>query len=128
MKIGTLYAVNTVIAGVFGLSFSLAPAQTLAPYGVELPLAGLIVARLFGAALVGFAIVSWYMRSAEAATQRNVAVAYALSDALGTVFAAWGVVTGATNALGWSTVLIYALLGAAYGMQLLAKPAGAPAT
>ncbi|MGZ6142500.1 MAG: hypothetical protein ACXWLM_04135 [Myxococcales bacterium] len=125
MKIGTLFSVNAVIAGVFGIAFTLAPAQTLAPYGVELPFAGLLVARLFGAALVGFGIISWLLRAADASAQRAAAIALTVADALGFLISLWGVLAGAINALGWSTVAIYGLLAAGFALQLARKPAAA---
>ena len=127
MKIGTLLSINAVIAMIFGIGFTFAPAMTLAPYGVELSAAGLHVARLFGAALVGYGIITWLLRAADAGAQRSVAIALTVADALGTLISAWGVLSGITNALGWTTVAVYGLLCAGFAMHLLRKPAAAPA-
>jgi hypothetical protein len=127
MKIGTLLAVNAVIAMAFGIAFTLAPVQTLAPYGVELPPPGLLVSRLFGATLIGYGIITWLLRAGDAGAQRSLAIALTVADGLGTVISIWGVLSGAVNALGWSTVAIYGLLCAGFAMHLARKPATATA-
>jgi len=125
MKIGMLFAVNAVIATAFGLAFTLAPGATLAPYGAaDLSAAGLLVARLFGAALIGYGIFTWLLRAADPAAQRVGAIALGVADGIGTVISAHGVLSGAVNGLGWSTVAIYALLCAGYTLHLARKPAG----
>src|SRR5260370_34729448 len=122
MKIGTLLAVNAVIATAFGLAFALAPAQALAPYGIELPPACLLVSRLFGATLIGYGIITWLMRAADAGAQRSLAIALTVADGVGTVISIWGVLSGVVNALGWSTVAIYGLLCTGFPMHLARKP------
>ena len=127
MKIGALLAINAVLAMFFGIAFTLAPALSLARYGVELPAAGLQVTRQFGATLIGYGIITWLMRSADAGAQRSVAIGLTVVTGLGTLFSLWSVVTGIVNALGWSSVAIYGLLCAGYVMHLVRKPAAAPA-
>ncbi len=127
MKIGTLLAVNAVISMAFGLAFTLAPVQALAPYGVELPPPGLLVSRLFGATLIGYGIITWLMRAADAGAQRSLAIALTVADGVGTVISIWGVLSGTVNALGWSSVAIYGLLCAGFAMHLARKPATATA-
>jgi len=128
MKIGTLLAVNAVISTLFGLGFVLAPAQSLLPYGVELPPAGLIITRLFGAALLGYGMITWLLRrTQDAAVLRSLALSLAVADALGTLISLWGVAAGYTNALGWSTVAIYALLCIGFALHAAHKPAVAAA-
>ncbi len=59
MKLGNLFAVNAMIAGLFGLAFVFAPAQLLAQYGLAIDAAFGLVAQLFGAALIGYAVLTW---------------------------------------------------------------------
>ena len=84
--------------------------------------------RLFGASLVGFGIRTWQLRKLrEEAPLRSLATALAVSDALGALVAVWGTATGVVNGLGWTTVAIYALLGAGFANFALRKPAPATA-
>jgi hypothetical protein len=128
MKLGALLTVNSLIAFAFGIGFVIAPAQVLAPYGVSLSVPGLFVARLFGASLVGYGIISWLVRnSTELVSLRALATGLAVGDVLGGAVAAWGVLSGNINALGWSTVVIYFGLAAGFGYFLMQKPAPASA-
>ena len=125
MKIGTLLLVNAFVAMPFGIAFTFAPAETAAPYGVQLPVAGLLLARLFGASLIGFGIVSWLLRTADAGPQRAAAISIAVADAIGTTIAIWGVVSATLNSVGSSAVAIYGLIFGAFAMHLIRRPVAA---
>jgi hypothetical protein len=128
MKIGTVLTVNALIATAFGIGFILAPAQVLAPYGVELPVAGLLMSRLFGASLLGYGILTWLLRgTSDAEVVRAFGVSLGVANALGAAVAAWGVLSGTVNAMGWSTVAIYAALAAGFGYFAARKPAAGAA-
>ena len=123
MKIGTLLLVNALVATAFGLGFLIAPAQVLSPYGVSLTVPGLFMCRLFGGALLGFGVASWLLRdSTDAASLRAFAIALAVSDVVSGAIAAWSVLSGNVNALGWSTVVLYALLGGGFGYYAATQP------
>ena len=116
MKLSTLFIINTIVAILFGLGFVLLPATVLSWYGVTLNDAGLYIARLFGGSLLGFGIISWLVReSAGSAELRAILLAFFISDVLGFVLSLIYQLQGVANALGWSTVVIYLLLGLAFG-------------
>jgi len=58
MKLNTLMVVNAVIAAVFGACFVVIPGQLMSAYGPEVTPQLVYVARLFGAALIGFAVLT----------------------------------------------------------------------
>ena len=127
MKLGLLFTLNAVIAAAFGLGFVVVPAQLLETYGVTLTPGTTVVARLFGAALVGYGILTWQTRAVPASDAlRAIVVALFVGDVLGCLLALQGMLTGAINALGWSTVVIYGLLAAGFGYFAFGK-AAAPA-
>jgi len=124
MKVGTLLSVNGIVASAFGIAFFAAPAQALAPYGVQMAGPGLLVARLFGAALVGYGLITWRFRNTtDAGVLRSLEIALAVPNALGAIVSAYGVISGQVNALGWSTVAIYAIFAAGYGWFAVRGPA-----
>jgi hypothetical protein len=126
MKLGTLFTLNGVVAAIFGVGFIVAPAQLLEMYAVTINPGTALVSRLFGAALVGFAVISWQSRAAAPSDARQaVIVGYFIADTIGTILGLHGVLTAATNSLGWLTVVIYALFAAGFGMFAFAK--GTPA-
>jgi hypothetical protein len=129
MKLSALMIVNAIVAVVFGLGFILAPSQVASFYS---PAAGApevggvlqVIAQLFGAALVGFAVLTWVARNApDSEARRAILLAMFIGDAVGFVIALIAQFGGAVNALGWSTVAIYLLLGIGFGyFVFMAKP------
>ena len=75
MKLNIIFILNTIVAGVYGLAFVLAPAQVNALYGTaatDAPLA--FMCQLFGAALIGYAVLTWLARNATASDSRDAIV------------------------------------------------------
>jgi len=124
MKLSTLMIVNTIVAAVFGLGFVLAPGQVTSFYSPEVGANLRYVAQLFGAALLGFAVLTWVARNApDSEARRAILLALFVGDCLGFVLALIGQIGGVVNALGWSTVLIYLLLALGFGyFTYVAKP------
>lgn len=123
MKLSTLLLINAIVAVLFGLVFVLVPATAMALYGIQLSDAGLFTARLFGAALVTFAIISWLVRgSAGSEVVRSIAFSFFVGDIIGFIISFIYQLQGVPNALGWSTVVIYLLLGVGFGYLYLTNP------
>ena len=126
MKLGNLFVVNAVIAGLFGLAFVFAPAQLLAQYGLVVDAGFGLVAQLFGAALVGYAILTWLVRKAgDSEARRAIVLALFISDGVAFVLALMAQLKGLVNSLGWSTVAIYLLLALGFAYFHFAKPSEA---
>ena len=124
MKLGNLCVINTVIAGLFGLAFVFAPARLLAQYGLAVDPGFGLIAQLFGAALIGYAILTWQARNAgESDARRAIVFALFVADFVGFVVALIAQLRGVVNSLGWSTVVIYLLLGIGFAYFYFAKPA-----
>ena len=103
-----LAALNEAI---FGVGFLLAPAFTVAPMGVTMNPAGLMIARILGAALIFMALIFWWVRSAPAGEAKTAvmraACTYYVVSAVPIIM---GITSGLANATTWGTVLIHALL------------------
>ncbi len=119
MKLSTLLTINAIVAILFGLGFLLIPDTLLSWYGVDLPVAGIFISRLLGAAFVAFATVSWEVRTADSAADssavRAILLSFFIGDILGALISLIYQVDGVANALGWTTVAIYLLLGLGFG-------------
>ena len=126
MKLGNLFVVNAVIAGLFGLAFVFAPAQLLAQYGLVVDAGFGLVAQLFGAALVGYAILTWLVRKVgDSEARRAIVLALFISDGVAFVLALMAQLKGLVNSFGWSTVAIYLLLALGFAYFHFAKPSEA---
>ena len=118
MNLNTLFTINIPVAGLFGLGFIFAPERMLAPYGISADQAAYsaMMARFFGAANFGYALLFWFMRGTAASDARTAVVkATALGFGVGCLVSIFTQVSGEMGPLGWSTVALYAIFAAAYG-------------
>ena len=125
MKLNTFMAIVAVVAGLFGLGFVLIPGQVLSYYGAA-PDAGInYMAQLFGAALLGFAIILWLCKDAEDSPERKaILLGLFVAEGVGFVVALITQLGGSINALGWSTVIIYLLAALGFGyFRFIKSPA-----
>ena len=122
MKLSNLFLINAVVAILFGLGFILIPVTVLSWYGVALNEAGLFVASLYGSALITFGLISWLVRNlASSDTLRAVILSFFIGDAIGFVLSLINQLQGVANSFGWSTVVIYLLLGLGFGYFYMKK-------
>ena len=116
MKLNTFMAIAAIVAFLFGLSFILMPVQTMSMYGVTLDITGQFVGRYLGSAFIGVAVLTWFARNTkENGALRAILLGAFVLSLTGLVVALFDVFTGIGNALVWSTVVIYLLLGAGFG-------------
>ncbi len=126
MTLRNLFIINAVVAVVFGIAFLLVPSPLMSLYNVTLGAGAIIVARLFGAALITFAVLGWLAKDATASEARDaIVLAFFIGDVIGFIAALIGQFSGAVNTLGWSTVVIYLLLAVGFGYFQFMKPAAA---
>jgi hypothetical protein len=123
MKLNVLLVIAAVIAGVFGVGFVVASGPLLSVYGVTLDKAGTLVAQLFGASLVGIAVLNWLARNVtDPDARRAVIFANLVQDVVGFVVILIGQLAGIPNAFGWSNVAIYLLLALGFGYVQFMRP------
>ena len=129
MTIRTVAIGSAVVAALFGLAALLVPAQFVAPFGVELPEAGLLVTRLFGANLLALTVVDWFARDdlrggGQPGTERGIVLANLLAPTLSIILVVVGILAGIVNALGWVNVAILVVIVAAWlYFGLMGRPA-----
>ena len=126
MKLSALFIVYAVISAIFGLTFVFAPEASLALYGATLSPGGILIVRLFGAALLELAVLSWFARNAgDSEARKAIILALFVGEAVGFVVALFGQLSGVVNALGWSTVAVYLLLALGFAYFQFMKPSTA---
>jgi uncharacterized membrane protein len=124
MKLKTLMLINTVVAGVFGLAFVIVPGWVAANYGITADAAMRFMGQLFGANLVGIAVLCWLAQDAPASDART-AISWALFvfNAVALVVTVVAQLNHVTNAVGWSSVVIFLFFTIGWAFFLRAKPA-----
>jgi hypothetical protein len=122
MTIKIFFMILAVLSFLFGIGFVLAPDQVLSNYGIEHSPALSLVSRLFGGALLTLGVILWLARDfRDEAAVRAVLVASVIGGVVNLVVATMGTLAGTTNALGWSTVLIYLFGAVGSGYFLMAQ-------
>jgi hypothetical protein len=109
MNFRTLCTLGFWVTFLFGLGFVLAPALVLSLYGIA-PVEGALalMTRYFGAGLLAYAAAIRGLRSQTSPVlQRAAAPWLAAAQVAGVLISLEAVLAGTTNALGWSSVLIY---------------------
>lgn len=123
MKLTTLMVANAVIAAVFGVCFVVVPGQLMSLYGPEVTPQLVYVGRLFGAALIGIAVLTWTAKDApDSEARHSILLAMLFGNGVGFVVALIGQLGGVMNSLGWSTVVIYLLLAIGFGYFCFVQP------
>jgi hypothetical protein len=122
MTIRMFFTILAVLSFLFGIGFVLAPDQVLANYGIEHSPALALVGRLFGGVLLTLGTILWLSRDfRDEVAVRAVLAGTVIGSSVNLVVAIMGNLSGTTNALGWSTVLIYLFAAVGSGYFLRAR-------
>jgi hypothetical protein len=122
MKLGNFLVVKAVISLAFGITFALVPAAVMPLYGATLDPIGTLMARFFGACLIGIGLICWLDRSADPQALRGITLALCVGDTVGFIAALLGQLSGVMNALGWVNVAIWLFLAVGLGYFRFLKP------
>ena len=125
MTLRNFLLVASLLAFAFGLGFVLIPQQLTPLYNITLDPGGVFVGQLFGAALLGFGVLNWMIRSVRDLQALQVVVlANLLGDGIGFIIALLSQLAGVggVNALGWSTVAVYLVLALGFAYFRFVKP------
>jgi hypothetical protein len=123
MKLGNLMVINAIIAGIFGISFVVAPGPIVALYGVTGSAPLNFVAKLYGSSLIAFAMITWVARNAnDSDTRKAIVFGLLVGDAIALVVCLIAQLGNVINALGWSAVVIYLFLTLGFGYFQFAHP------
>jgi len=124
MNYRIMFALNSIVAFLFGLGFLFFPTRALGLFGTETFVSTVLISRLFGTAMLGLGLVLWFAKDAkEVSVQKGMGIALLVSAVIGLVVTLLG--TFASNAVirtnGWAIMIVYVLLGLGYGYLLFLK-------
>ena len=122
MKLSTLMVINSVIAFIFGILFVLIPWQVVMMYGIQPDPAVNYMSQLFGICLLMIAILSWMAKNAgESDVRKAILMSFFIGDVIGFIISLIAQLNHVVNNLGWSTVVLYLLLGIGFGYFSFSK-------
>lgn len=116
MKLKTLMILKFVVCLVFAVLLLIVPKFLLTLMGGSPGPTGLVMAREYGAALVGSMLLTWYARDAgPSKARRAIVLDLFIYDAVGIFVILSALLSGVLNWLGWGIVVIYVFFTAGYG-------------
>jgi hypothetical protein len=124
MNYRIMFALNSVVALLFGLGFLFFPTRALGLFGTETFASTLLIARLFGTAMLGLGLVLWFAKDVgDVSLQKGMAIALLVSAVTGLAVTLLG--TFSSHAVirtnGWAVMLVYLIFGLGYGYLLFLK-------
>ena len=98
------------------------PGVLFGTFGVILDAFGVTITRVFGAGLLGFAVLLWYGRSTEEpGLQRAVVATMFTYFALSTIFMVLAQLSRVLNVMGWGNVVLHLVLAVWFGFYLFKR-------
>ena len=125
MSLTTFLLIKAIISLIFGVPLVVLPGILMGLYGITLDPAGILMARYFGAALIGIGLLClWTRKVADRGAQFGVTTALFVADTLGFVIALLAQFGPVATPLHWVNVIIWLLLalGLAYFRFMALKP------
>ena len=120
MRYKTLMIIKCLVCIGFGPVLLFLPGQLLALIGAPFGMGAAIMAREYGAALMGNAFLTWFARNAGPSSTRTAIIIYLfVYDAVALVAITILQLQDAMNLLGWGLVAIYLFFTLAFGYLLL---------
>ena len=114
---------KAVIVLVFGAGFILIPTTLAGIYGMSFNPATVLIARLFGGGFILEAIMLWTARNAhrDNTALQGILLGVVVSNLIGFVVCLFATLAGTWNALGWLSVALYLVFGAAFAYFYFSK-------
>jgi hypothetical protein len=122
MKLSTFLILKAVICFIFGLGYLIAPVFVGSIYEIALDPDGIIMARFFGALLLGISLILWLSRNADWNVLKSITLSLCIADTIGFIIALVAQLGGVMNPLGWIIVAIWLLLALGLGYFRFLKP------
>ena len=123
MNLKNLMIIKAIVCIGFGLPMLLLPDKLMALYGLTLDPNGMVMARLYGAALSGNFLLTWFCRKDPGSVTLRAAVLYLfVYDGFAFIVTLMAVLNGVMSTFGWSAVAIYLFFTLGYGYFQFRKP------
>lgn len=115
MKLPVWMIIAAILYAGFGIGLLLIPSQFMAMYGVDLNPGGAMMARILGSALIGFALLFYWMRNDGRETLMAVLRASFVYNVVDFFVVLTATLGGVMNAMGWMPVGLHVFLALGFG-------------
>ena len=123
MNYRLMFMINAFLAVVLGLGFLIVPNRILGQFGVDGYAATKLLSQFFGTAMLGLGLLLWFAKDVtDANLQKGMGIALLVGAVAGLFITVMGTTSGVLRANWWIALIVYAILGAAYGYLLFQKP------
>ena len=112
MKLSTYAIILVVLSLIYGIALLFFPVQFIQNYGTTLDPASTVIARLFGSAMCGYAIVYWKNRNLPESDRSWSGLLWSnvFFNAANCVVVLMAKLDGIGNSLSWSTIILNVIL------------------
>lgn len=121
MKTKTMLTVTAVLSLGYSLSMILMTAKFLEMRGMEPSATAMVLVRLLGAHILGYAMLCWFGKDLTGASVRPILISLLVSFALSCAVITRAMMTLKMNNMGWSDVAITAILALIYAYMVFMK-------
>lgn len=123
MNYRIMFLINAFIAVLLGVAFLAVPSRILGQFGVDGYAATKLISQFFGTAMLGLGLLLWFAKDVvDANLQKGMGIALLVGAVAGLLITVMGTTSGVLRANWWVAMVVYTILGLAYGYLLFLKP------
>ena len=123
MNYRIMFLINAFLAILLGLGFLVVPDKILGQLGVDGYAATKLISQFFGTAMLGLGLLLWFAKDVtDINLQKGMGIALLVGALAGLLITVMGTTSGVLRANWWMALVVYAILGLAYGYLLFQKP------
>ena len=123
MNLRTFLRIASILALVYAAGLILMPAFMNSTYGFGGSGSEILLSRFFGVELLVLGLITWLAKDMTGTGVRPIIIGSLIGNAVGSIVALMGTMSGVMNAAGWSAVAIYLLLTLGFAYFQFMAPA-----
>ena len=123
MNLRTFLISASILALVYAAGLILMPAFMNSTYGFGGSGSEILLSRFFGVELLVLGLITWLAKDMTGSSVRPIIIGSLIGNAVGSIVALMGTMSGVMNAAGWSAVAIYLLLTLGFAYFQFMAPA-----
>ncbi len=116
MKVKLPFTLAAIAWLLFGLPFVLVPGFAMSLFNISLDIWGNFMVQLFGASLLGFAVISWLVKDdPPSEARRHIILGEAVHSAIATILFVYGAIVGFASWLSYIPGLLHLIFTVWFG-------------